>query len=131
MVSGTNAPLYTTSFSAARPKAKEELEKHEDRLAEALELDRVTRVLEFRDPSTTLLKQVPSTSLKGAEPEAKTAWKGTEWVLGGTEHSKPPCRLPVRSTHLTYHRNFDNLRNSNTSNFPFQISIHSRGIDEL
>lgn len=45
---GPNAPLYTTAFSA-RPKAQEDKEKHEDRLAEALELHCVGRVLEFRE----------------------------------------------------------------------------------
>jgi meiosis-specific APC/C activator protein AMA1 len=92
LVSGTNAPLYTTSFSVARPKAKEDLEKHEGRLAEALELDRVSRVLEFRDPLTTPLGTLGITkSAKTAH--SRTVWRGTEWVLGGPEYSKQPIWL--------------------------------------
>ena len=88
LVSGTNAPLYTTSFSAARPNEKKQLEKHEDRLAEALELDRVSRVLEFREPLASPVKHVPPIGLGNMEKEIKTTWNGTEWVLGGPEQSK-------------------------------------------
>lgn len=88
LASGTNAPLYTTSFLEACPNESEELETHEDRLAEALELDRTTRILEFRNPSTPSLRQVAPRALKGAEMEEKTTWKGAEWVLGGSAHSK-------------------------------------------
>jgi hypothetical protein len=79
---GTNAPLYTTSFSTARPKAQEEIEKHEGRLAEALELDRVTRVLEFRD-----MEQKPAVAAKDKDRklESKTTWRGTEWIMGGRD----------------------------------------------
>jgi hypothetical protein len=89
LVSGTNSPLYTTSFSTARPNANEDLEKHEGRLAEALELDRVARVLEFRDPPAAPLKPIPLTGCRGRDPELKTVWRGTEWILGGPDHSRP------------------------------------------
>ncbi|KAF7905322.1 uncharacterized protein EAF01_005843 [Botrytis porri] len=83
--SGTNAPLYTTSFSASRPKAQEDFEKHEDRLAQALDIDRTQRVFEFRDPLTT----PPTTPLDSRSKrhifDTKTTWNGTEWVLGGPE----------------------------------------------
>jgi hypothetical protein len=109
---------------AACPNAKEDLEKHGDRLAEALELDRASRVLEFRDPSMTALKQVAPAGLKGAELEAKTVWKGTEWVLGGPEQSKSAFRsLLVYLKALTLYRNLGDDRNSSTSDFSFQISI--------
>jgi hypothetical protein len=86
--SGTNAPLYTTSFSAARPKAQEDLEIHESRLAEALDLDRNARVLEFRDPSLSPLK-LPTTGKKnGTELDSKTVWEGTGWIMSGVDHSK-------------------------------------------
>jgi meiosis-specific APC/C activator protein AMA1 len=81
---GTNAPLYTTPFSTARPKAEEELEEHEGRLAEALQLDRVTRVLEFRERSTSPQKS-PKIIKENALKETKTIWKGTEWVMGGRD----------------------------------------------
>jgi meiosis-specific APC/C activator protein AMA1 len=89
MGSGTNAPLYTTSFSAARPRAQEESENHENRLAHALELDRVSRVLEFRDFSTSLKKHL-TLKERQIELDSKTTWTGTEWVMGATDHSMKP-----------------------------------------
>jgi hypothetical protein len=86
---GTNAPLYTTSFSTTRPKAQEELEKHEGRLAEALELDRVTRVLEFRDPSISPQPPTVSSKDKDNKLDSKTIWKGTEWIMGGSDPKTP------------------------------------------
>lgn len=80
---GTNAPLYTTSFYKARPKAQEEMEKHEGRLAEALDLDRVTRVLEFRDLSIS--PQKPTIAAKDLKLDSKTVWKGTEWIMEGRD----------------------------------------------
>jgi meiosis-specific APC/C activator protein AMA1 len=95
MGSGTNARLYTTSFSASKPKAQDEMEKHEGRLAEALELDRVARVFEFRDspiPSRTRQSNGKPTSAV----ECKTVWKGTEWVMHERDSSKPPFILHQR-----------------------------------
>ncbi|TVY15445.1 putative WD repeat-containing protein [Lachnellula arida] len=79
--SGTNAPLYTTPFSNARPKAQEEMEKHEGRLAEALEIDRSTRVLEFRDPTISPSRLGEHERNNSFEHERKTLWNGTEWVI--------------------------------------------------
>ncbi|KAG0646287.1 putative WD repeat-containing [Hyphodiscus hymeniophilus] len=95
---GTNAPLYTTSFSAARPKAEKEMEKHEGRLAEALQLDRVTRVLEFRDHSISLQQANKAVNETDVE-EKKTFWKGTEWIMGGRDPKTLPAQeirtLPI------------------------------------
>ena len=80
---GAHPTLYTTSFSTAYAKAEEELGKHEGRLAEALQLDRATRVLEFRRSSIS--PQKPNMTMKKPDlKEAKTIWKGTEWVMGGS-----------------------------------------------
>lgn len=84
--SGTNAPLYTTSFTA-RPKALEDKERHESRLAEALELDRVGRILEFRDPSSSPLRSTVEERGTLTRKDYKTAWLGTEWVTGGSDRS--------------------------------------------
>ncbi|KAK0100681.1 hypothetical protein ONS95_007132 [Cadophora gregata] len=86
--SGTNAPLYTTSFTA-KPRAQEDKERHENRLAEALELDRVGRVFEFRDPSTSPLKAFMDEKGSPAARDHKTSWLGTEWVLGGQDRKTP------------------------------------------
>lgn len=85
LISGTNTPLYTTPFSIARPKAHEEMEKHEGRLAEALELDRATRVLEFRGRSISRQKQAITTKNKDKKLDSKTIWQGTEWIMGGPD----------------------------------------------
>jgi meiosis-specific APC/C activator protein AMA1 len=87
MGSGTNARLYTTSFSASKPKAQEEVDKHEGRLAEALELDRTARVFEFRDSPVNLPKR-PAIGRPRSWVESKTVWKGTEWVMDGPDPSR-------------------------------------------
>ncbi len=86
MGSGSNAPLYTTSFST-RPKAQEDSEAHENRLAEALGLDRVARVLDFRDP--LVVAEIPDSSgkKKRDQQQMKTVWMGTEWIMGSSTPS--------------------------------------------
>ncbi|KAH9886408.1 WD40 repeat-like protein [Xylariomycetidae sp. FL2044] len=71
--SGTNARLYNTSFCTTRPKSEEDQEKHEGRLALALKIDRVQRVLDFDGYST--FPRCRRNSLRSA----KTIWTGTEW----------------------------------------------------
>ena len=85
--SGTNAPLYTTSFSAVRPKAKEDLENHEARLALALDFDRAGRIFEFRE-SPSPQRHPREDYGKEPLPEQKSTWTGTEWVMGGPDRSK-------------------------------------------
>lgn len=84
--SGTNAPLYNTTFCAAKPKEQEESEMHENRIAQALDIDRVGRILEFRD----VQRSGPPNRSQSSQNviEQKTAWAGTGWVLGGPEHSR-------------------------------------------
>jgi meiosis-specific APC/C activator protein AMA1 len=84
--SGTNAPLYTTSFSSAAPKADEDRDKHEGRLAKALELDRVQRVFDFSNSMT--LGPAFTGKHKYAEVSSKTIWSGTEWVMEGRQASE-------------------------------------------
>ncbi|KAH8647235.1 WD40-repeat-containing domain protein [Xylariales sp. PMI_506] len=79
--SGTNAPLYTASFSKARPKSDEEQEKHEGRLAVALELDRVQRMLDYGVHSTFPRYQGrKKRSILATSTSTKTTWSGTEWL---------------------------------------------------
>jgi len=82
--SGTNARLYTTSFSNLKPKSEEDQEKHEGRLALALKIDRARRVLDYDGFSTfPQCKRKTRPSLKFA----KTIWTGTEW--SNDQHSTP------------------------------------------
>jgi hypothetical protein len=62
------------------------MEAHEGRLAEALELDRVSRVLEFRE--RPISPQRPATNDNGTEAELKTIWTGTEWVTRRQSQSR-------------------------------------------
>ncbi|KAI1419430.1 WD40-repeat-containing domain protein [Xylaria sp. FL1777] len=92
--SGTNARLYTTSFSNLRPKSEEDQEKHEGRLALALNIDRVQRVLDFDGFST--FPRCKKRIRPSLQP-AKTIWTGTEWA--NDAHSIPKtlkaeCILP-------------------------------------
>ena len=87
ITSGTNAPLYTSPFSTARPKAKEDAENHENRLAKALELDRVGRVFEFRGLDSTPSPR-PLAVRKG-ELQPRTVWAGTEWTTAVRFYPNP------------------------------------------
>lgn len=89
--SGTNAPLYTTSFTAAKPKAKEDMELHESRIAQALDIDRVGRILEFRGRPPSRPSQSNRDQSPNPKFEQKTTWQGTEWVLGGPYRSMYSC----------------------------------------
>ncbi|KAI1823913.1 WD40-repeat-containing domain protein [Xylaria intraflava] len=92
--SGTNARLYTSSFSNLKPKSEEEQEKHEGRLALALKMDRVQRILDFDGFSTfPRCKKKARPSLQAA----RTTWSGTEWTNdthSTPKASKDECTLP-------------------------------------
>ncbi|KAK3684313.1 WD40 repeat-like protein [Podospora appendiculata] len=76
--SGTNARLFRTSFPSAKPKAEEEMEKHEARIATALGLDRAHRVLDVNVPFH------PDNQSKRKPQLVPTQWNGTEWVKDGS-----------------------------------------------
>ncbi|KAM0815704.1 putative WD40-repeat-containing domain protein [Seiridium cardinale] len=78
MGSGTNAPLYTMPFTITRPKSEEHQEKHEGRLAQALDIDRVQRVLDY-DGYSTFPRCSGKPRSRPTLHTAKTTWTGTEW----------------------------------------------------
>jgi len=80
--SGTNARLFRTSFPSSKPRAEEEMEKHEARLAEALGLDRTNRILE-----TNVLRHRDKNSRTKLR-STRTKWNGTEWVNEGSIRSE-------------------------------------------
>ncbi|CZR52594.1 related to meiosis-specific APC/C activator protein AMA1 [Phialocephala subalpina] len=84
LASGTNAPLYTTSFSTRPKTQEEEKDRHDSRLAEALELDRVGRVLDFREHAASPTKSVDGNSFS-KDQTSKAVWDGVEWVFEGPE----------------------------------------------
>lgn len=100
--SGTNAPLYTTSFTV-RSKTQENADRHEIRLAEALDLDRTSRVLDCREVAR------PTLSATISSPEiGKTSWNGTQWVMGGPSKSTAPALMSYIITDLP--KNHKHLR---------------------
>ncbi|KAI1260811.1 WD40 repeat-like protein [Xylariaceae sp. FL1019] len=76
--SGSNARLFTSSFPNLRPKSEEDQEKHEDRLALALDMDRVQRVLDFSCHRT--FPRCKRAMRRPTLESAKTMWTGTEWT---------------------------------------------------
>ncbi|KAI1324379.1 WD40 repeat-like protein [Xylariaceae sp. FL0255] len=91
--SGSNARLYTTSFSNIRPRSEEDQEKHERRLALALKFDRAQRVLDFGGGSSTFPRC--SRKARSSLELTKTTWTGTEWI------SDPPLTpRPPREEHI-------------------------------
>lgn len=72
--SGTNARLFRTAFPTPKPKAEEELEKHEARIAAALGMDRTQRIL------GTNMTYERRENAQARAMKASTQWNGAEWV---------------------------------------------------
>ncbi len=79
--------MYTTSFSTAVPRAEDDRDQHEGRLAKALELDRTQRVYDFADLSIST-EWARLRKRKHSEDDSKTIWNGTEWITEGRKASK-------------------------------------------
>ncbi|KAK4455083.1 WD40-repeat-containing domain protein [Podospora aff. communis PSN243] len=79
--SGTNARLFRTTFPTARSKAKEDLEKHKARLAEALGVDRTQRILEMHIPRHR--SEDARAKLRSKKWDGRTKWDGTRWANEG------------------------------------------------
>lgn len=78
MRSGTNAPLYTTTFSNGTTAREEDDARHEARLAQALGIDRSRRILAFDDPRAT---EKEAFRFIDASRHAKTKWENNAWVM--------------------------------------------------
>lgn len=74
--SGTNARVFSTSFSSLRPSAVEELERYQGRVASALSMDIVRKVLDFDGHGT--FPRCAAKKLSSAMSQ-RTAWTGSEW----------------------------------------------------
>lgn len=75
--SGTNAPLYRSSFlNRADPEA--ELEAYERRIALALDVDQADRILQHSP-----VPSVHNEQLGGATPHVKHAWRDGAWIKDG------------------------------------------------
>ncbi|RCI14369.1 hypothetical protein L249_6022 [Ophiocordyceps polyrhachis-furcata BCC 54312] len=67
---GSNARLFTLTSLAARPSAQDELKRYRGRVAVALEIDRVCRILDFASNLSSLIRPAA----------ARTPWdNGRDW----------------------------------------------------
>lgn len=76
--SGTNAQFYTTPFSRSKTGPQDDTDRYHGRIASALDIDRVRRVLDF-DTHATLPSARPQKG-RHQRKSVKTIWDGVEWV---------------------------------------------------
>lgn len=76
--------------------SKEDLANYQDRVAFALDIDQVSKILEF-SPTTSL--RSPPIAVKLIEPcdVGRTYWSGSEWI------NNAPSQFLFPSTTLTIH----------------------------
>ncbi|POS76877.1 WD domain-containing protein [Diaporthe helianthi] len=87
--SGTNAPMFNTMFPPLKPRAQEDVEKHEARLASAFEIDWSSRILGCEGHTVRSKKQH-----RKSDPvlRKRTHWEGSQLVKddqGDSTASKP------------------------------------------
>ncbi|PNY25487.1 Meiosis-specific APC/C activator protein AMA1 [Tolypocladium capitatum] len=75
---GTNARLFTMSSLVARPSAQDDLESYHGRVASALEIDRVRKILDF-NLHLPIPPCVSMQSSRGPATPKKATWNGNEW----------------------------------------------------
>ncbi|KAF6832179.1 meiosis-specific apc c activator protein ama1 [Colletotrichum musicola] len=75
--SGTNARIFTANFSTARNKMKEDFERHQGMLADALRIDQTSRILDFRQYAASV--QMPRQAGQQSPLPLKTSWTGSQW----------------------------------------------------
>lgn len=94
-VSGTNAPIFNTQFPPSKPKAKEDVEKHEARLASAFDIDWSSRILKFQCLSVPTEAQFNKPIGRLGR---KTYWKGTQLVKEEHPTKRSSKRVPELRT---------------------------------
>lgn len=93
--SGTNAPLYTSMFlSRSDPDA--ELEAYERRVALALDIDQVNRVLDHSTPSSSP-KFMGSRETPPSAERTVHVWRDNSWI----RDSSSPCWFKILSQGLS------------------------------
>lgn len=98
--SGTNAPMYTSSFLESDTSIREH-NFLEDRLAAALDVDRTTRMLNIsRSPER---EQRASSSHVGSKRKFPYVQQRTKWVDGGWVREDSPSRELLNIPYLALH----------------------------
>ncbi|PKS13085.1 hypothetical protein jhhlp_000426 [Lomentospora prolificans] len=77
--SGTNAPLFPTSYASRRSKSEEDEERHQNLLSRALDVDRIRRVLEMDWTGPPNEMDIRMSGLKGFSENNETRWTGIQW----------------------------------------------------
>lgn len=82
--SGSNAPMYVSRFlDGISPD--QELEKHEGRLALALDVDQAGRILDFSSPSDVDTDSSPNNGYASSHTgDFRTVWQNNHWVSNGS-----------------------------------------------
>lgn len=88
---GSNAPFYNACLVERQPHRLNEQLTHERRLAQALEIDRAQRILEFRD----VKKLSPKSRQTLSALRGQTRWSGWQWVASTPRMSMHPVRIDI------------------------------------
>jgi hypothetical protein len=93
--SGTNARVFASSFFASASNTEEDLDKYQGRVASALNIDRVCKILEFdRNLTFPRCARTKRSERLAMEP-LTTVWKGPEWrACGAHSSSMSPTTSP-------------------------------------
>jgi hypothetical protein len=95
----TNARMFRTNYSTAKLKVNEELKKHRDRLATALDFNQTRRTFDFHSNAKPLKTQQNMLKESDRSPR-KTYWDGAEWKNNNPAPSKkPPPAHPYTLEH--------------------------------
>lgn len=85
----TNARMFRTNYSTAKLNVNEELNKHRDRLAIALDFNQTQRTFDFHTNAKSVNR--PKNILKNSDQSPrKTYWDGAEWKNNNPTPSKKP-----------------------------------------
>ncbi len=91
--SGTNAPIFRSSFTLRKALSEEE-EKHRERLATALDIDLSSRILPL-ESFETISKRLSRMKLDERIGQEKTFWNGTTWSKEGPIKRKLTSYRPL------------------------------------
>lgn len=96
---GTNARVFTASFSRRRVGSHHDIERYRGRIATALDIDCARKVLDFNQPTTIPQQPSGSRSPKG-RGNAKAAWAGYRWEIDKENEDEKGRAARRNETHI-------------------------------
>lgn len=117
--SGTHARVFSTSFSTTKPDPADDLDKYQGRIASALDIDRVRKVLEF-DQRATLPRSMPLYRAQ-AQASIKTMWTGSGWANGKENCGTNGQSYGIIQALTDYRKPETSHRHENTTGRTFQV----------